>query len=219
MAKQHRKKWPSVDVYDPADGQDFRLQMSGAGGEYFSSLRYNCAVVRMSWSSEWSIGFLKGRYVRRIPLHLMDPFLICTTLRNTGTTGFFAISPARRLRVAGVRQPKQYNDSLFVEFDFNESPVASFVSDANSNGSYEEWIVGSAIRNVSPADLVGFDTNRQSLQSYHFLANFEALGCLWTFDFESGEVRAVFRRFSGYRESIRRILNCFDLAIPGGGKW
>jgi len=218
MFSLQKKRSPAIEIFDPLLGQDYRLPSDEDEHVWFSSLEHGCAVLRMSWMKNWSFMFLEGKYVRRIPLNLLDSKLIYQTLVKTGAVGFLAVCPGQSLESIGCPNGfdiQHYGDSLFTHFCLNEQTVASFIREADSKGTYEEWIIGSATGDFNPVEPPDFDPERQSLCSFHFMSHFSDIGSIWTFDFESGEILGVFRVFDGYVDVVRNITEAFR--PPGTG--
>lgn len=209
MKRRKRQKLPTVEVFDPRRSQDFRIPYGEQHGVLFSSMDHDSVVVDMSWKRGWSI--------ERIPIELVDPTVVCTVLQRTADIGFLCVYPGDSLggfSSLGELEVHKYGEALLSHFPPNEQTVASFLNEASTRGTYEEWLIGSAMEEIDLADVEKVNSSRRSPDLIYFLARFSMMGSVLAFDLDNGEFLAVFRTFDGYEDAVLSIVRSLKLARP-----
>lgn len=192
---------PTVELFDPCKGEDFCIPYEEKGNILFSSRDHGCAVIRMTW--------MRGWWVKRIPVELLDPALVHHVLQNTGARGFLGVRPKEAAgTLAFLAEPMihQYGEAVATHFPHNEQTVACFLRALESRGAYGEWFIGSGMYDVDPFDVEELRTQGRSPDLLYFLARFSTIGSVCAFDLDSGEFFAAFRTFDGYQDVISDIV-------------
>ena len=209
MMRSPARPCPSVEVFDPRKGQDFRMPRGKHGDALFSSLDHGCVVIRMSWMRGWC--------VKRIPIELLDSVVVNAVLQTTADMGFLCVYPGDSLRSfsrLGELEVHKYGDALFSHYHHDQRTVASFLDEAKSRGTYEEWLIGSSKQEIDPLDVVEVNPRNRSPDLVYFLTRFSTIGGVWAFNLDSGEVMAVFRTFDGYEDAVSRIVESLQGSPP-----
>gem|GEM_PF-7026722 len=201
MKKSKTRACPMVEVFDPHKREDFRIPRGKHGDVLFSSLDHGCVVIRMSW--------MRGWWVRQIPIKLLDSAVVNSVLQETADMGFLSVCPSDSLcRFSGLDEFEVhgYGDALLTHYRHDQRTVAWFLDEASSRGTYEEWLIGSTNQEIDPLDVAEANPRNRSPDLVYFLARFSSMGSVWAFNFDSGEVMAVFRTFDGYEDAVSNIV-------------
>jgi hypothetical protein len=147
----------------------------------------------------------------------LDAALVNTVLQTTGDMGFLSVYPGNSLGSfvgLGKLEFHKYGEALFSHFRHDEHTVASFLNEASTRGTYEEWLIGSMRQEIDPYDVEKVNSSRRSPDLIYFLARFSIVGSLWAFDLDNGEFMAVFRTFDGYEDTVSSIVRSLERARP-----
>jgi hypothetical protein len=126
--------------------------------------------------------------------------------------GFLNVYPRRSLGTLvglGDLEVCKCGEALFSQFSHDERTVASFLNEASTRGTYEEWLIGSASQEIDVSDVETVNSSRRSPDLIYFLTRFTIIGSVWAFDFDNGEIMVLFRTFDGYRDAVSSIVHSF----------
>jgi len=208
MTRSQRSMPPSVETYDPRQGQDFQMPSGKHGDVVFSSLQHGCVVIRMSWMRGWR--------VMRIPVQSLDSSVVNNVLQATAQLGFLSVCPADSLRGfsgLGSLQVHRYGDAFFSHYEHDQETVAAFLNEVSCRGTYEEWLIGSSIKEIDPLDVKNVNRRNHSPDLFYFLTRFSRIGSVFSFNLDTGEFLAVFRTFDGYEDVVSTIVESLQRTV------
>lgn len=143
----------------------------------------------------------------------MSPRVVYNSLTDAGVIGFGCVLPALAnndlsTEISGLTS-EQVADSLLVTFPLTDHAVEGFLRVASRRGTYELWVIGSAYRVPDLSRIKDFNPQLRPISLLHLLSDFDAIGALWAFDFECGEIIVIMRRDKISSRVISEILESF----------
>ena len=90
----------------------------------------------------------------------------------------------------------------------------SFLNEASTRGTYEEWLIGSAEQEIDRLEVESVNSSRRSPDLIYFLTRFSIVGSVLAFDLDNGEFMAFFRTFNGYEDAVSNIVQSLGGTHP-----